>query len=335
MKFIVLFWIHLLVLGMLTPTWAQRVGFGEDEKVQAFADAFSKEDSDLSIVHLVANDFDEQMCPEEMAWIKEMGVYTFNSKPFAQWAWDNLVFSRVCEQIKGQTPDCFFVFDSQITPLKPRPFVPMMSDSEWVVVLNRLLSPERQSLDGDFPQVSVDQAPILTHHNLFQVYQKPLGMLCLKETDKYKRPGDYAEAIYSEKVVEDLKAIQALMSSGGDTNALLALEHELDVDFSRKLVQEIVSRKQPPTQEEIWREEIDNAWGGRNKEGDFVWGLPERLVKLEEQFRSAHEAGELSNETYMELMKKIGLDLEKKPNATLLNYTPPPLAAPKSEPQSP
>lgn len=109
---------------------------------------------------------------------------------------------------------------------------------------------------------------------------------------------------------------------------MLALKHELDVDFSRKLVLEIVRRKQPPTQEEIWREEIDNAWGGRNKEGDFVWGLPERLVKLEEQFRSAHEAGELSSETYMELMKKIGLDLEKKPNATHLPYRPPPLAAP-------
>jgi hypothetical protein len=331
MKLIISLGVHLLVLGMLTPAWAQRVGFGEDEKVRAFADAFVEKELDLSIVHLVANDLNEQMCPEEMAWIKEMGVYTFNSKPFAQWAWDNLVLSRVCGQIKGQTPDCFFVFDSQITPLKPRPFVPMMPDSEWVVVLNRLLSPERQSLDGDFPQVSVDQAPILTYRNLYQVYQKPLGMLCLKETDKYKKPGDYAEVVYSEKVVQDLRSIQAIMSSGGDTNALLALEKGLEVEFSRKLVQEIVRRKQPPTQVEIWSKEIDDLWKLQWK-GESITArqVREHIRDYERQFRTAHEAGEISEKTYLEMMKLIRLDLEKNPNATHLprhgsrQHVPPP-----------
>lgn len=328
MKFIVSFWIYLLVGGMLSPTWGQRVGFGEAEKACAFADAFTKENADLSIVHLIAYDFDEQMCPEEMAWIKEMGVYTFNSKPFAQWAWDNLVFSKVYKQIQGQVPDCFFIFDSQITPLVPRPFVPMMPGSEWVVVLNRLLSPDRQTLDDDFPQVSADQAPILTHDNLYQVYKKPLGMLCLKETDKYRKPGDYAEAIYPAKVVADLTAIQTVMSAGGDTNALLALEAELEVDFSRKLVQEIVRRKQPPTQEEIWRESIDELWKFRWK-GERINTSQEvhaHFNELEQQFRAAHEAGELSDETYLELMYKIGLDLKEDPASTHFPYKPPPTA---------
>jgi len=328
MKFIVSFWIYLLVGGMLSPTWGQRVGFGEAEKACAFADAFTKENADLSIVHLIAYDFDEQMCPEEMAWIKEMGVYTFNSKPFAQWAWDNLVFSKVYKQIQGQVPDCFFIFDSQITPLVPRPFVPMMPGSEWVVVLNRLLSPDRQTLDDDFPQVSADQAPILTHDNLYQVYKKPLGMLCLKETDKYRKPGDYAEAIYPAKVVADLTAIQTVMSAGGDTNALLALAAELEVDFSRKLVQEIVRRKQPPTQEEIWRESIDELWKFRWK-GERINTSQEvhaHFNELEQQFRAAHEAGELSDETYLEFMCKIGVDLKEDPASTHFPYKPPPTA---------
>ena len=326
MNKVFLFLIYFSALGMLSPAWGQRVGFGEAEKACAFADAFTKENADLSIVHLIAYDFDEQMCPEEMAWIKEMGVYTFNSKPFAQWAWDNLVFSKVYKQIQGQVPDCFFIFDSQITPLVPRPFVPMMPGSEWVVVLNRLLSPDRQTLDEDFPQVSADQAPILTHDNLYQVYKKPLGMLCLKETDKYRKPGDYAEAIYPAKVVADLTAIQTVMSGGGDTNALLALAAELEVDFSRKLVQEIVRWKQPPTQEEIWREEIDNAWNYRYREGEAKRGVWERMSILEKQFRAAHEAGELSDETYLELMYKIGLDLKEDPASTHFPYKPPPSA---------
>ena len=115
---------------------------------------------------------------------------------------------------------------------------------------------------------------------------------------------------------------------------MLALKHELDVDFSRKLVLEIVRRKQPPTQEEIWRERIDELWRFR-WEGERIntsKEVHEHFRELEGQFRSAHEAGELSSETYMELMKKIGLDLEKKPNATLLNYRSPPLSAPKTEP---
>lgn len=332
MKFIVSFWIYLLAGGMLSPAWGQRVGFGEAEKACAFADAFTKENADLSIVHLIAYDFDEQMCPEEMAWIKEMGVYTFNSKPFAQWAWDNLVFSKVYKQIQGQVPDCFFIFDSQITPLVPRPFVPMMPGSEWVVVLNRLLSPDRQTLDDDFPQVSADQAPILTHDNLYQVYKKPLGMLCLKETDKYRKPGDYAEAIYPAKVVADLTAIQTVMSAGGDTNALLALAAELEVDFSRKLVQEIVRRKQPPTQEEIWRESIDELWKFRWK-GERINTSQEvhaHFNELEQQFRAAHEAGELSDETYLEFMRKLGVDIKKDPASTPFPYKPPLTAPGKS-----
>ena len=116
------------------------------------------------------------------------------------------------------------------------------------------------------------------------------------------------------------------MSAGGDTNALLALAAELEVDFSRKLVQEIVRRKQPPTQEEIWREEIDNAWNYRYREGEAKRGVWERMSILEKQFRAAHEAGELSDETYLELMYKIGLDLKEDPASTHFPYKPPPTA---------
>ncbi len=121
------------------------------------------------------------------------------------------------------------------------------------------------------------------------------------------------------------------MSAGGDTNALLALEAELEVDFSRKLVQEIVRRKQPPTQEEIWREEIRALWSDGFRDAAKRGEDPFELLRdFERKFRAAHEAGELSNETYMELMKMIRLNLQKNPNDTYLKpffpYKPPPTA---------
>ncbi len=169
---------------------------------------------------------------------------------------------------------------------------------------------------------------LATYENLFNTYRGGYGMICVKQADSpmYKPSRSYQVHPYG--VVSEVRRIYEVMSAGGDTNALLALERDLEVDFSRKLVREIVRRKQPPTQEEIWREEIDNVWRGRYREGEAMRRPPERMAILEEQFRSAHEAGELSNETYMELMKAIGLDLEKNPNATHLPYTPPPLATP-------
>ena len=111
---------------------------------------------------------------------------------------------------------------------------------------------------------------------------------------------------------------------------LLALAAELEVDFSRKLVQEIVRRKQPPTQEEIWREEIDNAWNYRYREGEAKRGVWERMSILEKQFRAAHEAGELSDETYLEFMRKLGVDIKKDPASTPFPYKPPLTAPGKS-----
>jgi hypothetical protein len=101
---------------------------------------------------------------------------------------------------------------------------------------------------------------------------------------------------------------------------LLALAAELEVDFSRKLVQEIVRRKQPPTQEEIWREEIAalwrGGWSGAAARGEDIWEL---IKNYERQIRTAHAAGEISDDTYLEMMKLLRLDLKKDPNATHLN----------------
>ena len=268
MKMIKVFGVCLFVLLMAFPVWGEaRRRYGEPEKVEAFADALMQEEREYMIVHLLPHEFNDQLCPEEMAWIRKVEKHLRRRRKAsrAEWLWKDLIISRVLEPIQGQTPNCFFLFDANISyhdPMHP-PYVPLSLDTEWVVILDRLLSLDRKTLNDEFPQKSADLAPFLGHDNLFQFYQKPRGILCLKESDWPRSPHEHIEDVYPESVVEDLKAIVEVMSVGGDTNALLALEGELEVEFSRKLVQEIVRRKQPPpppTQEEIWREEIADFW---------------------------------------------------------------------------
>ncbi len=205
-------------------------------------------------------------------------------------------------------------------------------DSEWLVVLEPLRDDEWGELMERMTMIGTDHP--LTPGNVIKVFRRSHGGICINEGWFSPTPGPNLkrEQVYPVSVVQEVRRIHEVISSGGDTNALLALERELDVDFSRKLVQEIVRRKQPPpppTQEEIWRAEIAalwrGGWKGAAERGKNVWEI---LGDYERQFRSAHEAGEMSDETFLEMMKLIRLDLEKNPNATHLDYRPPPLASP-------
>lgn len=209
-------------------------------------------------------------------------------------------------------------------PERDGPILIIGRESEWLVVLEPLKDDEWGELMERMAMIGSDHP--LTPGNVIQVFRRSNGGICVNEGWLPPAPGPKLkrEQVYPESVIQEVHRIYEVMSSGGDTNALLALEQGLEVDFSRKLVQEIVHRKQPPTQVEIWREEVDNAWGMRYKEGEVKRKLPERLAILEAQFRSAHEAGELSNETYLEMMKLIRLDLEENPNATHFRPTTPP-----------
>ncbi len=216
------------------------------------------------------------------------------------------------------------------------PISPMPIDSEWLAVLRPLNSMEWKVVSEYMGTYNTNMPSLATYENLFNTYRGGYGMICVKQAAQpiYKSSRSYQ--VHPYEVVSEVRRIYEAMSSGGDTNALLALKHELDADFSRKLVLEIVRRKQPPTQEEIWREEIAALWrGGWQGAAERGKNVREILGDYERQFRSAHEAGEMPDDTYLEMMKLIRLDLEKKPNATHLNYRPPSLAAPKSEPQSP
>ena len=200
------------------------------------------------------------------------------------------------------------------------PIFVITEEEEWLVVFEPIQDKEWEVLTAWMSETDVDDW--ITPENIVKVFRSGNGAICVKPDGRFRavyHPEFPMEKVYPVAVVQEVCRIRDVMSGGGDTNALLALEAELEVDFSRKLVQEIVRRKQPPTQEEIWREEIAalwrGGWSGAEKRGqDFN----ECLRDFERQFRAAHEADELSDEIYLELMRKIGLDLEKYPFATRL-----------------
>ena len=150
-----------------------------------------------------------------------------------------------------------FIIMGEDVPIAPTPI-----DSEWLAVLRPLNSMEWKVVSEYLETYSTGMPPLATSENLFNTYRGGYGMICVGQSDPpiYKPSRSYQ--VYPIGVVGEVRQIFDVMSGGGDTNALLALEAELEVDFSRKLVQEIVRRKQPPTQEEIWREEIAALWRG-------------------------------------------------------------------------
>ena len=220
-------------------------------------------------------------------------------------------------------PSIVFEFDgigAEFPPPEDKgPTLIIGRESEWLLVLEPLQGDEWEELMAHMTKVGVEHP--IHPGNVIKVFRASYGAICIRDDWQPFAPERMLPKgkIYPATVVQEVCRIRDVMSGGGDTNALLALEAELEVDFSRKLVQEIVRRKQPPTQEEIWREEIAalwrGGWSGAEKRGqDFN----ECLRDFERQFRAAHEADELSDEIYLELMRKIGLDLEKYPFATRL-----------------
>ncbi len=246
------------------------------------------------------------------------------------WKWYDVFSHPVapCQLIDScpvQLPSIVFRF-REVGVRIPRPklegpiFV-VTRDTEWFLILGPLQDREGELLMTFMREAGVNDA--LTAENVLKVFRSGNGAICVKD-DRQARNVDCPicpkEKLYPVAVVQEVCRIRDVMSASGDTNALLALEAELEVDFSRKLVQEIVRRKQPPTQEEIWREEIAalwrGGWSGAAARGEDIWEL---IKNYERQFRTAHAAGEISDDTYLEMMKLLRLDLIKDPNATHLN----------------
>ena len=258
------------------------------------------------------------------------------------WKWYDVFSHPVapCQLIDScpvQLPSIVFRF-REVGVRIPRPklegpiFV-VTRDTEWFLILGPLQDREGELLMTFMREAGVNDA--LTAENVLKVFRSGNGAICVKD-DRQARNVDCPicpkEKLYPVAVVQEVCRIRDVMSASGDTNALLALEAELEVDFSRKLVQEIVRRKQPPTQEEIWRESIDELWKFRWK-GERINTSQEvhaHFNELEQQFRAAHEAGELSDETYLEFMRKLGVDIKKDPASTPFPYKPPLTAPGKS-----
>ncbi len=222
-------------------------------------------------------------------------------------------------------------------PERDGPILIIGRESEWLVVLEPLRDDEWEELIERMTMIGTDHP--ITPGNVYKVFRHSHGGICVNEGWLPPAPGPNLkrEQVYPVSVIREVHRVYDVMASGGDTNALLTLERELEVDFSRKLVQEIVRRKQPPpppTQEEIWSAEIDDLWKLQWKgESISPRQVRERVRDYERQFRAAHESGEMTDETYLVMMKLIRLDLKNNPKATHLRHTTPP--RPPSAPAQP
>ena len=306
-----------IIAGM--SAHAQNPKYLENDKVQVFADALTKPELGLHVVCATAHARSESSCDSLRKWVEAEDIYSFTNKSMGAKTWKDLILCRLLSPASGNIDECFFVYDPHITTtgMDP-PFVPLMPGSKWIMVIGPVLSSERKAISSDIEQSSVDEAQIFTSRNIFSVYQKPNGLLCLEDTDKYKKPGKRAEAIYPPEVASDIDKIKAVISIGGNTNEIILLKDEMKVDFSRKLLDEIIKRLQPLSFEEQVRSDIENLWRARWK-GKSI-SAEEAMAHMrecEKLLRVAHAKGDLVPTAYVELMNKLGLDVKKNPDQHL------------------
>ena len=305
----------------------------EGKSVQLLADILMDNSNEYAVAHITPTNFlDPKTIYEEIEEIprpSKDGRKSFSLRakysPIAKYLTDIKPYATLAN-IVGTIPERIYVYEPLIIRLGSMPssastFTVQPDVVERVAILGRALKPSGEPVAFALSPECLENVDFLNYENLFQ-FPEPEGILPLSyNVDHYPqefRP-EHLER-YPARIVSELQSIAMVMSGGGDTNALLALEAELEVDFSRKLVQEIVRRKQPPTQEEIWREEIAalwcGGWSGAAARGEDIWEL---IKNYERQIRAAHAAGEISDDTYLEMMKLLRLDLIKDPNATHLN----------------
>ena len=296
----------------------------EENKIRVFADVLMHPSNEFMIAHIVQSGYELPM--------REGGTHNG-----IQNSSDNQIFDlyrngifpyQTRNSILETIPALIYIYDPMLINFgkSTPPSMPMLLGSEWIAIMKRALESDGKSAAPFLGSKVLSEFEDLNYENTYQLHMKPYGLLCLLSPPIPEYiPKERIEKLYPVGITRELQRISALTSAGGDTNALLALEQELEVDFSRKLIQEIVRRKQPPTQEEIWREEIDDLWKLQWKgESISPRQVRERVRDYERQFRAAHEAGEMSDETYLAMMKLIRLDLEQNPKATHLRHTTPP-----------
>lgn len=298
---------------------AQNSTYFENDKVQVFADALTKPELGLHVVCATAHALRESSCDSLRKWVEAEDIYSFTNKSMGARTWKDLILCRLLSPATGNIDECFFVYDPHITStgMDP-PFVPLMPGSKWIMVIGPVLYSERKAISSDIEQGAVDAAPIFTPSNIFSLYQKPNGLLCLEDTDKYKKTGKRAEAIYPPDVASDIDKIQAAISIGENTNEIILLKNEMQVDFSRNLLDEIIKRLQPLSFEEQVRSDIENLWRARWKgESISAEEAMARMRECEKQLRVAREKGNLAPTAYVELMNKLGLDVKNIPDQHL------------------
>ena len=307
----------IMIMGICAH--AQNPTYLENDKVQVFADALTKPELGLHVVYATAHALSEGSCDSLRKWVEAEDIYSFTNKSMGARTWKDLILCRLLSPASGNIDECFFVYDPHITTtgMDP-PFVPLMPGSRWVMVIGPVLSSERKAISSGIEQCAVDAAPIFTPSNIFSLYQKPNGLLCLEDTDKYKKPGKRAEAIYPPEVASDIDKIQAVISIGGNTNEIILLKHKMKAEFSRNLLDEIIKRLQPPSFEEQMRSDIKNLWRARWKgESISAEEAMARMRECEKQLRVAHEKGDLVPTAYVEMMNKLGLDVKNNPDQHL------------------
>ncbi|MDR0993033.1 MAG: hypothetical protein LBN38_00485, partial [Verrucomicrobiota bacterium] len=225
---------------------------------------------------------------------------------------------QVKEVIRGDLSECIFIFQNRrVFNINGDNFNLFMAlGSEWLLIVYPALSTEGKVEAKFLSQDYVDRMPILSRHNLFQLYKKGKGSICLLKGS----PSPFSKMQKEEapaKIIPDIKEIQAAIL-GGDTNVIRALEGKMKGDFGKALAREIARRLLPPSFEEQMRLDIAELrraqWRGKSIS---MKEAVTRMQDCETQLRSAYESGEIDRETYVELMGKLGLDVNKYPNRHL------------------
>ena len=298
----------------------------EEARLGVFADVLMAPDASMTMAHIGFPGIANPVLQEARKWINEQRAIDWRV-PFVPYI--------VTTSFPSHIDEVVFRYLSPIIRLDSGPSDPLPSfeiGSEWLVIFAPVGAEEWGKAAEFLGQVKGDRP--VNPGNLFNIYRSGYGMICVKQGPPpyFGKERAAMEPVHPVEVVEEVREIHTVMAAGGNTNALLALANDLGVDFSRKLVQEIVRRKQPPTLEEQLRAEISDLWALRWK-GERIGGLEvrERLREHERNFRADYEAGKISRETYVARMRLLQLDVENQPNRTLQPYQPAPTKEPVSE----
>ncbi|HOH31086.1 MAG TPA: hypothetical protein PLC40_15515, partial [Candidatus Hydrogenedentes bacterium] len=130
-------------------------------------------------------------------------------------------------------PSIVFEFDgigAEFPPPEDKgPTLIIGRESEWLLVLEPLQGDEWEELMAHMTKVGVEHP--IHPGNVIKVFRASYGAICIRDDWQPFAPERMLPKgkIYPATVVQEVCRIRDVMSGGGDTNALLALEAELEV----------------------------------------------------------------------------------------------------------